>query len=200
MIIEVIGSISFLIIALLITCELQKYASNTITLLNPLQDILHRPELLFLIKYYNISDYVIGFYITTLVLFFNNYIHIFLYQLSILYLLRSISFSITLLPKCGKMKDKDNTRSSFRMLFDYLILRDTHTGHNNDLLFSGHSCFMLLYTLHVGKYYTFPPQTIIYLLHIVNGIMSMLNIVSRCHYSIDILYAYITTIFIFQNF
>jgi hypothetical protein len=196
MILSLISSISCLLTSLLITFECQKYASITNTLKTPLQDVLHFSD--FFLKYYNISDYVIGFYIISLILFFNNHIDVFLYQLSILYLIRSLSFSITLLPKCGKMADKSDNTGSFKILFQYITLKDTHTGHNNDLLFSGHSMFMLLYVLHLSKFYDIH-ILIKAILHIVSGSMSLLNIVSRCHYSVDILYAYITTIFIHQN-
>lgn len=196
MILSLISSISCLLTSLLITFELQKYASVTNTLKTPLQDILHFSDIF--LKYYTISDYVISFYIANLVLFFNKHIDIFLYQLSILYLLRSISFSITLLPKCGKMADKNDNTGSFKILYQYLTLKDTHTGHNNDLLFSGHSTFMLLTTLYISRFYDIH-IIIKIILHTINICMSLLNILSRCHYSIDILYAYITTIFVFQN-
>lgn len=184
---------------LLAMFELQKYASNKHNMpQSPLLDLLHHPDLIFMVKYYTVSDYVIYFYIASLILFFNQYLYVFVYQLSFIYLFRSISFSITILPKCGKMKDKDNNRSSFQILYDYLSLSDKHTGHNNDLLFSGHSSFMLLYVLYLS-YFSVIPLPIVYLLHFINFILSILNILSRCHYSIDVLYAYIVTIFIFQN-
>ena len=112
--------------------------------------------------------------------------------------MRTISFTITILPKCGKMPDKDNSRSCYQILKDYATFQDTHTGHNNDLLFSGHTAFMTLYCLYVSHYY--PEYLVISSMSwILNIGLSILNIMSRCHYSIDIFYALITTTFVFQN-
>lgn len=161
-----------------------------------LPDILHREDLKFLHKYYRISDNFIFLSISSLIFYYNSNLMSFLFDLSIIYLLRTISFTITILPKCGFMKDKDNTRSCVQILKDYVTFKDVHTGHNNDLLFSGHTAFMTLYCYHLGYFYDIS-ESFKMIIWGLNFLLSLLNVASRCHYSIDVFYAYIVTSFVF---
>lgn len=184
---------AFLISSILIMIRAQIYISKKDTKI-PLFDHLHKN--MDYIKFYNVSDYFIYFYILSL-FYFNSNISKFLNLLSIIYLIRTFSFTITILPKCGKIKDKTET-NSIKMLYNYLTLKDRHSGYNNDLLFSGHTSFMHLYYLYL-RHFNYISNGTSMILFSINLLLSLLNILSRCHYSIDILYAYITTTFIFQN-
>lgn len=196
---RLISSIICFFSSVLIMFNFQKYASrNMIKGFPILPDILHRKEFEFFTKFYTVSDYFITFYLLSLILYFNSHISIFLFQLSIIYLLRSFSFSITLLSKPGKMSDKNHDQSSLKMLYDYISLNDKHTGMNNDLLFSGHTSFMCLYSLYLA-HFEYVPDSVLVSIWMINGFLSILNVLSRCHYSIDVFYAYIATIFVFQN-
>jgi hypothetical protein len=149
------------------------------------------------IKFYNISDYFINFYILTL-FYFNDHISKFINLLAIVYLFRTLFFTITILPKCGLMPDKTD-KSVRSILYKYITFKDKHTGYNNDLLFSGHTAFMFLYYLYLVKF-NFITYNKSIVLFMINLILSILNILSRCHYSIDIVLGYIMPLFIFQNF
>lgn len=186
-------SIIFFLSSILLMIKAQIYISSKNTKI-PLYDHLHFDRKY--VKFYTISDYFIYFYISTL-FYYNSEITKFLNLLSIIYLLRTLSFTITILPKCGLMPDKTN-KSALSILYNYASMKDRHTGHNNDLLFSGHTAFMFLYYLYLS-HFNFIPVNLQYILFIVNLLLSILNILSRCHYSICILYAYITTLCVFQN-
>jgi hypothetical protein len=183
----------FLLTSISVMFKLQTYVSKKNTNI-PLYDHLHQNDKF--LKFYNISDYVIYSYILSL-FYFNNQLPKFLNLLSIIYLLRTFSFTITILPKPGKMKDKENT-DVVKTFYNYITLKDLHFGHVNDLLYSGHTSFMHLYYLYLIHFNYISP-TNGKILFIINFLLSLLNVLSRCHYSICILFAYITTTFIFQN-
>lgn len=191
-------SLSLFIGTLFVMTKAQKIISTAIPRDFPvLVDFFHCESLDFS-EYYMVSDYFIMSGIFLLFTTFNSFWSSFLYDLSLIYMLRTLSFSLTILPKCGKMKDKDNNRTCAQILWDYASFKDRHTGHNNDLLFSGHTAFMTLYCLHVSYFY---PEYVYFnfICAILTGGLSVWNVFSRCHYSIDILYALITTTLIFQN-
>lgn len=110
---------AFLISSILIMIRAQIYISKKDTKI-PLFDHLHKN--MDYIKFYNVSDYFIYFYILSL-FYFNSNISKFLNLLSIIYLIRTFSFTITILPKCGKIKDKTET-NSIKMLYNYISLKD----------------------------------------------------------------------------
>lgn len=186
-------SIFFLLFSIATMIKAQIYIASKNTNI-PLYDHLHSSRKF--TKFYNISDYFINIYILSL-FYFNDHITTFLNLLSIIYLFRTFSFTITILPKCGIMPDKTD-KSVGSILYKYLTLKDKHTGYNNDLLFSGHTAFMFLYFLYLS-HFNYISVGSSYILFSVNFILSILNIISKCHYSIDILYGYIVTLFIFQN-
>ena len=175
----------------------QKYSSKYMYINNNnkklvLRDILHTPDLDFS-KYYKITDIPINIFLFLLIFRYNKNLHKFLFIMAINYIIRAISFSITILPKCGVTKDKDNTRSCTSMLLDYVTLKDTHIGHNQDLLFSGHASFSLLFSLYISYIEKVKGKTknVIWLITLLNSIGI---IITRCHYSIDVYYAYIVTL------
>ena len=204
--IEVLG---LFIGTLLIMTKCQKYIFTQIPrsypvlpdLVHKFSDYLKELNIIDFTRYYTVSDFFIIKSIFTLIFVYNTHLMSFLFDLSIIYLLRTISFTLTILPKCGQMRDKDNNRSCVNILLDYLFFKDLHTGHNNDLLFSGHTAFMTLYCLHFSRFYVTGFFTYLYSYQIwlVNIVLSLINILSKCHYSIDVFYAYIVTIFVFQN-
>ncbi len=179
------------------TIYCQKISSNKRNKNIPLPDILHTDRLN-LSKYYKYTDILINVNFILLFFFFNKNIDKFLFLMSANYVARAISFSSTILPKCGNMKDKDNNRSCTSILMDYITLKDTHTGHNNDLLFSGHVSFCTLFNLYCRRfgYVSNRTSNIMWVINIINSLMIILT---RCHYSIDVIYAYITTFVIYKN-
>jgi hypothetical protein len=183
----------FLLTSISVMFKLQTYVSKKNTNI-PLYDHLHQSSKY--LKFYNVSDYFIYLYILSL-FYFNNHLPQFLNLLSIIYLLRTFSFTITILPKPGKMKDKENT-NVFKTFYNYITLKENHFGHVNDLLYSGHTSFVHLYYLYLTHFNYITP-TNGRILFSVNLLLSLLNVLSRCHYSICILFAYITTTFVFQN-
>ena len=165
--------------------------------LRTLPDMLHYDKLLWLTKYYKISDYIVSLYIF-LLYYFNDHLPFFMYVLGTLHYLRTLSFCITILPKSGLMPDKDMNQSIKKIITDYLTLKEIHTGFNQDMFFSGHCTFIVVCSLYMTRFY---PEYILtniglWILTISN---SLFIVLTRCHYSIDVLYAFITSMFVFQN-
>lgn len=187
----------FFICSVLVMFEAQRYSAkkgtnDTVKLYDQLHQIF--PDLS---NYYQTGDVFIGLYTISL-FYFNERIDIFLNCLSVLYLLRSASFTVTILPKCGTMPNKDMTRSSVTMLKDYISFKDKHPAGHNDMLPSGHCTFLTLYALYISEFCNIGlfSQCLIWG---INFILGMITIASRCHYSIDVLYAFISTLCVFQN-
>jgi hypothetical protein len=163
----------------------------------PLIDVFHTEELKFMSKYYNVADYLIGPYLL-LIMYFNTYLNAFFIVQTIINVLRCISFSLTILPKPGLMENKNPKRSLYEITWAYFSMKDKHVGFNNDLLFSGHVSLLVTVSLYMSYFYSsFIILNII--LWITTVSFSMIIILSRCHYTIDVLYAYIICILIFQN-
>jgi len=187
-------SICFFLFTIWIQTKGQIYVNGKASNNIPLFDHLHFNDKY--LRYYSISDYFIYLYILSL-FYYSEHIEDFLNILSIVYLFRTLFFTITVLPKCGKMKDKTETSLS-QILYNH-IKGEIHSGYNNDLFFSGHTAFMYLYNLYLFHFNYISFNTSI-LLFILNLSLSILNILSRCHYSICILGSYCITTLIYQNY
>jgi hypothetical protein len=163
----------------------------------PLIDIFHNEQFKFMSKYYNLSDYTI-LPCVVLLCYFNERVNTFLWVQGVINLLRCISFSITILPKPGLHGHKDPSRNLWQITWDYFSFKDKHVGFNNDLMFSGHVSLLVSVCIHMTYFY---PAWIILniVLWLITLVTSFLIIVSRCHYTIDVIYAYIIPCFIFQN-
>lgn len=194
---ELVFSFLCFVCSLYFTVFCQKHSSNRKNKNVPLPDILHTDNLDFS-PYYKLTGVPINLYTFLLIFYFNKHIEKFLYMLTFMYTIRAISFSLTILPKCGKMNDKDNTRSCSQILFDYVTMRDPHIGHNNDLLFSGHVGFVCLFNLYVYHFGYVGYETNAFM-WFINFINSIFIILTRCHYSIDVLYSYIVTYLIYDK-
>jgi hypothetical protein len=200
---KTIKSGSLLILSFLFTIYCQKHS-----LLNnqpALPDVLHKINQRFnLSHYYKLTDIPVNLLISLVVLVYNKNIDKWLYKLSILYFIRAVSFYITVLPKCSSSSLIDLNKSTINIFWDFLTGK-TSTRMNSDLLPSGHTLIMWLSCLHIKNNYsnsihlttfykTFQVHPDFYkLLCIVN---SLFIILTRNHYSIDVLYAYITTNYI----
>lgn len=194
---EFICSLMFFIGSIYFTVLCQKYASNRKNENISLPDILHTESLNFS-KYYKLTDIPINIYVLLLIFRFNKHIPKFLWMMSLNYFIRALSFSMTTLPKCGKMIDKDNSRSCSMILKDYITFKDTHIGHNNDLLPSGHVSFSAMFAFYANRYGYLSPlhNKILWSVNIINSIFIILT---RCHYSIDVLYAYIISYLVYSK-
>jgi hypothetical protein len=193
--VELLFSLIAFISSSYFTVICQKYASNKKNRNIPLPDILHVDSLNFS-RYYKLTNIVINVYLFLLIFRFNKHIPKFLWMMSMNYFIRALSFSMTILPKCGSMIDKDSTRTCSQILKDYITLKDTHIGHNNDLLPSGHVSFSVIFVLYANKYgyLSHRYNNIFWLINILNSIFIILT---RCHYSIDIFYAYVLSYVIY---
>jgi hypothetical protein len=102
----------------------------------------------------------------------------------LIFFIRSIFILITILPKHKTCNDENY---SFYNLF---------FGHCYDKIFSGHYSLTLLITILLIKKY----PSLFYYGIIYNIIISLLILSTRSHYTIDILVAFIITIFIINTF
>ena len=85
------------------------------------------------------------------------------------------------------------------LIIDF-ITQKYDMGYCNDYIFSGHSAIFILLTLLISYYQLIPP-IYINILSIITGIITFFIIISRNHYTIDIILAYLITICVFtKNF
>jgi len=189
--IKTIKSGSLLILSFLFTIYCQKHS-----LLNnqpALPDVLHKINQRFnLSHYYKLTDILVNLLISLVVLVYNKNIDKWFYKLSILYFIRAVSFYITVLPKCSSSSLINLNKSTLNIFWDFLTGK-TSTRMNSDLLPSGHTLIMWLSCLHIKNNYNTKYHKYYKWLCIVN---SLFIILTRNHYSIDVLYAYITTNYI----
>ena len=190
-----------LICSWFLTITSQKYCLQSTN--EPLPDIIHKyfsnQKLCVNYKY---SDIYMNILLIITLIFYSKNIHKFINILSILYTIRSISFFITVLPKCSYSKPIDVNKSVLTILKDFVTGRQS-MRMNNDLLPSGHTIVMWSCVNHIiynypkfneYKLFNIKYKTILNLLTILN---SVYIIVCKCHYSIDVLWAYILTDYIY---
>lgn len=131
---------------------------------------------------------------------FAEFLSHFLNLLSIVYLLRCLSFNMTVLPQCDfRHKSFNPQGSSFLTAANFLLMRTTQFGYKNDLLFSGHSALFVLSSLMI-QHYTLVGANLKLALWLISGVLSLALLCAKKHYSIDVFYAWITVGFIFQNY
>jgi hypothetical protein len=151
----------------------------------PLYDIIHN-HTYDLGKYKYIPDYIAIIFFLPLLMSDNyNTIKYFLNIAAVISILRSCTILVTDLPKSDINCNNDKL-SSYNMVF----------GHCYDKIFSGHVAYTLLALLVARSYNILDnDQTIIFmLLHII---YSLFIIISRCHYTVDVLLSYFITIPLF---
>ena len=136
-------------------------------------------------KYNHIPNYIIGF-ISIFILFpliiepnLNYFKSLFKY-VSVLVFIRSITTFVTILPAQSKKCENKNN------LLTYL------NGHCIDKIYSGHTALSLLVVLLYYKYNTLP-ITFTNILLILQIITAFFLILTRSHYTIDVILAYIIT-------
>lgn len=121
------------------------------------------------------------------------------YLISIVALVRCLSFNMTILPQCDFRPKKAAQGNSFKELLNLVLLKNTQFGYTNDLLFSGHTAFSFLSSLMIQRY-TSLAEPFKWMLWSSTFLLSLGLVCSKKHYSIDIFFAWITTCFIFQNY
>lgn len=103
---------------------------------------------------------------------------------SVIFLLRSILVNVTILPSCNSEKC-----TNYEGLYKYIF------GHCNDKILSGHISIGILLLYLMNKYelvnYFWSNFYIVLLF-----ILSILIVAVRWHYTIDVLFAYIITLFL----
>ena len=185
-----------------ITCLMMSYFGCRLNRIHnvthlPLIDIFHSETFKFMSKYYTLSDYTILPCIV-LLFYFHEHVNTFFYVHGVVNILRCISFSITILPKPGLHGHKDPSRNLWEITWDYFSFKDRHVGFNNDLMFSGHTSLLVSVCIHMTYFY--PEYAILnIILWLGTLITSFIIVTSRCHYTIDVAYAYIVPLFVFQN-
>jgi len=123
----------------------------------------------------------------------------FLLLTAIIYLIRAISFSITVLPspsvKCKCEWEKNNEPNT--MLRG--ILNIIYQEGCNDLIFSGHTSMMVMSSLFLSYYCLNSPLA--NLLLIIYDIIGFIVIIgTRLHYSVDVFIASVVNVLLFFSF
>lgn len=179
----------------------------------PLYDVLHQYNFATLKKYETVIIKYMDLYIYGVLLAFiisfvfypsmegrGNFIQGIVFLLTIA-LVRIISYSVTILPACDvRIKDHDPYNDKpWKTVYQLLTFKKLELGYKNDLLFSGHVSIILGVNMYIEEY-TRIPDCVKYFLWLNLFVISILLPLYKKHYTIDILYAYITTIFLKQNF
>ena len=166
----------------------------------PLPDIYHGVLPISLREWHEYSDWFPALPLMLFIILdkFKNAVD-FLMMVGILYLIRVISFSLTVLPppdpncKCDwEEKPKTLLRKVLNLIYQEGCA---------DLIFSGHTSIMLMSTLFIIYYY-FPNNLLVkFLLVLFNIFGCMVIIATRLHYSVDVFMAtIITTLLFFHHF
>ena len=136
-------------------------------------------------NYYYIVNLII--FILLIPLFINPkkkyFISIFKY-FSIIIFIRCITTCVTIMPPIKDCKIKLENKNN---IYNYII------GHCNDKIFSGHTSFMLILFFVIYKYKILKSNYLI-----IYGLLILLNsfliILTRSHYTVDVILAYIIVI------
>lgn len=132
-------------------------------------------------KYYYVSDIYTSLCILLMVFSHTQILKEFIEFGIILFIIRDITISVTILPK---VKECDTNNSN--LIF----------GGCYDKIFSGHLATVLLLSLLMYKYKII---TNVYVLSIINIVNALLILTVRAHYTIDIIVAIFVTLFLFTN-
>lgn len=122
----------------------------------------------------------------------------FLFMVGILYLLRAISFSVTILPSPSvdcKCEWEHQPESILRS-----ILNICYQEGCNDLIFSGHTSMMIMSSLFLVYYYlpNYPLSQCMLFFYNVFGVLVIIG--TRLHYTVDVYIASIICILLFFSF
>lgn len=121
--------------------------------------------------------------------------------LSIIFFIRTLFFTMTILPSinkdCHKNKKETYNKDLGTLISDIFINRSGDFGYCNDYIFSGHSSLFILITL-IITYFNLLPPLLLTLLWIITILLTLIIIIGRNHYTIDIVLAYFFTYFIFN--
>ena len=193
--------IIFLLCTLISICSIRYVAKFSTEESKPLRDTVHNiaDKFNFLSKCHQVPEIVIGMYTLAFIILCTDKITDFLMILSILLLVRAVSYNVTVLPTCDTRKDLTFIHDSLWTIIKYYVMNPFSLGGINDLLFSGHCSFLTLLTLFLTSYGT---HVLIFkmMLWIVTCIISFLIVALRRHYTIDIMYAFIVTHYVFIHY
>lgn len=121
---------------------------------------------------------------------------------SMILFFRMLMFSSTILPSintnCHRKKKNRYKKKFINILYDF-ITQKYETGYCNDYIFSGHNAIFILLTLLIS-YYNLLSGGLVYLLWIFTIIFSLISIICRNHYTIDVILAYFITFSIFHGY
>lgn len=188
--------------ALFFTIMAQRYVAKRARIFRvdiPLPDWLHYEGWKWLsdLRYIAWTDWLLKFELVLVVALWEK-LDVFLVYMSVLWTLRALLFSATILPKCSFVPRKEHYEQSSVWEIMWLTVsgQDPHSGHENDLMFSGHVAFWCMTALHLNAlgWTTLSPY-----LNALHVVASVWVIVTRCHYTIDVFFAWVTTDWLFSK-
>lgn len=167
----------------------------------PLPDIYHRALPHTMREYHEYADWmpIIPLFLFIFLDRFKN-AGIFLFLIGILYLMRAISFSLTVLPSpetnC-KCEWEHEPETFLRKILNFIYQEGC-----NDLIFSGHTAMMLMSSLFLSWYCSDVYNNIFAkLLLVLYNILGVIVIIgTRLHYSVDTYISTIITTLLFFSF
>ena len=120
------------------------------------------------------------------------------FLVGIVYLLRAISFSVTILPSPSthcKCEWEDEPETFLRSLLNIIYQEGC-----NDLIFSGHTSMMVMSSLYLVHYYLYESKLCMFLILIYNIIGALIIIGTRLHYTTDVFLASVINVLLFFSF
>ena len=120
------------------------------------------------------------------------------FLIAIVYLLRAISFSVTVLPSPSthcKCEWEEEPETFLRSILNVLYQEGC-----NDLIFSGHTSMMVMSSLYLVHYYLYQSNFCVLMILLFNVIGVLVIIGTRLHYTTDVFLATIINTLLFFSF
>lgn len=191
-----IGTIVFFVVVFILT----KISTVRVTMKvsedprEPLEDVIHSALPEWVAEYQEYTDWFPTMAVVLFVIF-DRFEHAleFIWLLGILYFLRLVSYSVTIVPNpdanCNKSPD-----TALRGVFHQVWQEGC-----GDLIFSGHTMCMVLASLFVCRY-CFPGNPVVAGALVAYNVAGMLLIVgTRMHYTVDVFIATVVTVLLFNS-
>lgn len=196
-----VATIVFFICVFLLTQLSLRHVSGVVTTepKEPLLDLYHTHIPEEAIGYQEYSDWIpVSVIVLFVVLDKLEHATEFMFLLSIIYLLRVISFSLTILPSPTQECKQEWESKPETMLRGILNL--FYQEGCGDLVFSGHTSCMVMATLFLYKY-CFPGNLMAALGLLMYNIIGAITIIgTRLHYSVDVFIASVISVLLFFSF
>ncbi len=166
----------------------------------PLQDVVHyfADKYLTLPKYFPLPEILIVVYSVLCIIYCTQMVPNILFVVSFILIIRSVFYCVTILPQCDVAKRQFTfSEWNFKSIVSHYYNKPYDLGGTNDLIFSAHASVIVLLSLYLTNY-AFVSLFSRVIIWLTTGLMSLMIVVFKKHYTIDIITAVVTTLYIFD--